>query len=141
AARQDRAGDDRLAARCLLTISGSAPSSSGRPAYAVSAGVRRAVHQVDIVFASSAVSPQDVGPAIAVEIGARDMKGGLGDFRDKGVVVAAGKDGLERPRGDREVARGESRHVGGNSVQGDRLALVIATAAEVGGVDEGGAGR
>src|SRR5438034_1857178 len=32
------------------------------------AGVRRAVHQPDIVFASRAVSPQDVGPAIAVEI-------------------------------------------------------------------------
>src|SRR2546429_5010101 len=34
----------------------------------VNAGVRRAVHQVDIVFASGAVSPQDVGRAIAVEI-------------------------------------------------------------------------
>src|SRR5207302_88281 len=32
------------------------------------AGDRGAVHQVDIVFASGAVSPQDVGPAIAVEI-------------------------------------------------------------------------
>src|SRR5205823_13663699 len=50
--------------------------------------------------------------------------------------------GLEAARGGRKVAGGgESRNVGVCAgVHGDRVACVTAAAAEIGGVDEGGAG-
>ena len=67
-----------------------------------------------------------------------------GDLRHEGVREAPLERGLESTRGRREVSRrGEARDIGigvGQGVQGDAEALVIATAAEVGGVDQPAAG-
>src|SRR5207249_8277079 len=72
-------------------------------------------------------------------------KRGLGDLRDEGVAGPTAERRLERPHGRREVGRTrETDNVGVRGrqrVYRDAGALVEATAAEVGGVDEPGAGR
>ena len=71
----------------------------------------------------------------------------LGDLRHEGVHGAvrgaAAEAGLEGPRRRREVRRGShTRHVGirvRQSIDRDGSAVIVVRAAEVGGVDEGGA--
>src|SRR5438093_12877253 len=76
------------------------------------------------------------------QVGGVDEGGAQGvDLRHEDMGLAAPEGGLESPRGRREVSRrGGSYHVGvAGGVQGDSIGDVIATSAEVGGVDEGGA--
>src|SRR5207245_5298259 len=84
----------------------------------------------------------------AAEVGGVDEGGAGGiELRHEGVATTehiASEGRLERPRRSRKVAGASSaRHVGvARGVHGDACAIVAdgATAAEVGGVDKGGAG-
>src|SRR5205807_5557415 len=76
------------------------------------------------------------------QVGGVDEGGAQGiELRHEDVGLAAPEGGLESSRGRREVSRrGDTYHVGvARGVQGDPRATVIATSAEEGGVDEGGA--
>ena len=77
--------------------------------------------------------------AVAAKVGGVDQSrtGGI-ELRHEDVGGAAGKGGLEGPRGrGKVVGYGEARHVGvAGGVHGDPAASIIATASEVGGVGE-----
>ena len=86
--------------------------------------------------------PVAVVSRVAAEVGGVD-EGGAGRVQLGHEGVAAARvGGLERIGGG-EVGRiGVARDVGvSGGVHGDAVAAVVAAAAEVGGVDEGGAGR
>ena len=99
-------------------------------------GVARAVHG-DALATVVTAAPEEGG----VDEGGA---GGIELRREGGATVyrTAIAEGLEGPGCRREVGgSGAPRHVGvARAVHGDAVAEVIATPAEVGGVDEGGAG-